>query len=131
MRYRGSCAYYLLIAAHVARQYDDEDGVRLYDLLKAQPTGVRAGVHPAVGSSLLLQHHVLATMLPLDMSSRDYSPLKLARLVHRPFPRVSDEAFNLFHTTYEDQVLSNQSDERTRQADRSAGVIWVLHATGN
>eukprot|EP00731_Ephydatia_muelleri_P005628 Em0002g1804a len=62
-----------------------------------------------------------------DMSSRDYSPLKLARLVHRPFPRVSDEAFNLFHTTYEDQVLSNRFSDLMNAPDK---LIEVLGSSG-
>eukprot|EP00731_Ephydatia_muelleri_P005632 Em0002g1808a len=62
-----------------------------------------------------------------DMSSRDISPLKLARLVHRPFPRVSDEAFNLFHTTYEDQVLSNRFSDLMNAPDK---LIEVLGSSG-
>ena len=58
-----------------------------------------------------------------DMSSRDYSPLKLARLVHRPFPRVSDDAFNLFHTTYEDQVLSNRFSDLMNAPDKLIEVL--------
>eukprot|EP00731_Ephydatia_muelleri_P005636 Em0002g1812a len=46
-----------------------------------------------------------------DMSSRDYSPLKLARLVHRPFPQVSEKAFQLFHTTYEQRVIAKRYAE--------------------
>ena len=43
-----------------------------------------------------------------DMRSRDYSPIKLARLINRPFPKVSEAALNLFHTSYENRVIAKR-----------------------
>ena len=45
---------------------------------------------------------------PRDMNDLHYSPLKLSRLIHRPYPKPSEEAFKLFHATYEDRVVAKR-----------------------
>ena len=49
-----------------------------------------------------------APVCPRDMNDKHYSPLKLSRLIHRPFPSVSEDAFKLFHATYEDRVVAKR-----------------------
>ena len=58
-----------------------------------------------------------------DMSSRDYSLIKLARLVHRPFPRVSETSFELFSTSYEDRVIANRFSDLMSEGDKLTEVL--------
>ena len=41
-----------------------------------------------------------------DMLSKEYSPLKLARLINRPLPEPSDEVFKLFHASPRDALIT-------------------------
>ena len=41
-----------------------------------------------------------------DMLSKEYSPLKLAKLINRPLPEPSEEVFKLFHTSPRDALIA-------------------------
>ena len=58
-----------------------------------------------------------------DMRSRDYSPMKLARLVHRPFPQVSEAAHNLFHTKYEHRMIAKRFSDLMTAQDKLSVVL--------
>ena len=49
-----------------------------------------------------------APVCPRDMNDKHYSPLKLARLIHRPYPNVSDIGFKVFHSTFEETLLAKR-----------------------
>ena len=77
----------------------------VYDL-QNQPGCVKVCYQPP--SIACCTNTTYAPVCSRDMNGKHYSPLKLARLIHRPFPNASEEAFKLFHATYETRVVSKR-----------------------
>ena len=77
----------------------------VYDL-QNQPGCVRVCIQQP--TQACCTNTTYAPVCPRDMNDKHYSPLKLSRLIHRPFPNVSEEALKLFHATYEDIIMAKR-----------------------
>ena len=58
-----------------------------------------------------------------DMTYPSFSPLKLAEIIHRPCPKMFQKAFELFHYTLEERMLSNRYSELLSDYDTLVGVL--------
>ena len=78
---------------------------QVYDL-QNQPGSVKVCIQQP--STVFGAKTTYAPVCSRDMNDNDYSVLKLSRLIHRPFPNVSEDAFKLFHATYEDRIIAQR-----------------------
>ena len=74
--------------------------------LENQPGCVRVCVEPSSRPCRL--NTTYTPLCPREISCNEYSPLKLAYAIPRPYPRVPEASYRLFNTPYEIQRISNR-----------------------
>ena len=77
----------------------------LYDL-NNQPGCVRVCIEPSARPCRL--NTTYTPVCPREMNCYEYSPLKLAYLIPRPYPYVSQASYDLFKTPYEIRQASDR-----------------------
>ena len=92
----------------------------MYDL-QNQPGCVRVCLEQP--SRPCITNTTYAPMCVQEMTQLTYSPLKLANVVQRPCPRAFQKAFDVFHYTVEERMLSNRYAELLSDYDTLADVL--------
>ena len=93
--------------------------------LKNQPGCVRVCVQSSSRPSRA--NTTYTPTCPREMNCYDYSPIKLAGIIPRPFPRVPEESFRLFNTSYAVRRTSNGFADILNDYDE---LYKVLQANG-
>ena len=96
----------------------------MYDLQK-QPGCVRVCLEQPSRPCII--NTTYAPMCVQEMIQLTFSPLKLANVVQRPCPRVSQKAFDLYGDTVEERMLSNRYAELLSDYDT---LVDVLRSNG-
>ena len=96
----------------------------VYDL-NNQPGCVRVCVEPS--SRPCRVNTTYTPTCPKDMNCYEYSPIKLAGIIPRPYPRVPVEAYELFNTPYDIRRTSNRYADIFNDYDQ---LYTVLQANG-
>lgn len=96
----------------------------VYDLNR-QPGCVRVCVEPSSRPCRLNTTYTPACSTA--MNCNEYSPIKLAGMIPRPYPRVPEEAYELFNTPYEIRRISGRYHQLYNDYDE---LYKVLESNG-
>ena len=116
--------------AYYTQNYDAMPGSEgtspssLYDL-QNQPGCVRVCLEPS--SRPCYSNTTYSPLCTQDMIRPSFSPLKLAELIQRPFPKTFRKTFDIFHYTLEERMLSNRYADLLSDYD---ALVAVLRSNG-
>lgn len=96
----------------------------VYDL-NSQPGCVRVCIEPSARPCRI--NTTYTPVCPRQMSCHEYSPIKLASLIPRPYPSVPPAAYELFRTPYE---VRRSSGRFTHLFNDSSEIYKVLQSNG-
>ena len=102
----------------------DHSPSNVYDL-NSQPGCVRVCIEPSARPCRL--NTTYTPVCPRQMGCYEYSPVKLAALIPRPYPTVPPAAYELFRTPYEIRRSSGRFSRLFNDRDE---IYRVLHNNG-